>query len=139
MNDNYIASLKKLISEYGLEDKIRFVPFVEKPMEIMQCLNLTILSTYEETFGLVVAESMLVGSPVIGCNAGGVPEIIQDGMNGLLFETKNIQSLSEKIMIMIESKDLRDKFIKMVYHLLKKNLIMTDTLAICRISLELYE
>ena len=112
MNDNYIASLKKLISEYGLEDKIRFVPFVEKPMEIMQCLNLTILSTYEETFGLVVAESMLVGTPVIGSNAGGVTEIIQDGMNGLLFETKNIQSLSEKIMIMIESRDLRDKFIK---------------------------
>ena len=112
MNDDYMLNLNRLISEYCLEEKIRFVPFVNKPMEIMQCLDLTILSTYEETFGLVVAESMLVGTPVIGSNAGGVPEIIQDGMNGLLFETKNVQSLSEKIMIMIESKDLRDTFIK---------------------------
>mgnify|MGYP001295162646 CR=1 FL=1 len=85
MNDDYMLNLNRLISEYCLEEKIRFVPFVNKPMEIMQCLDLTILSTYEERFGLVVAESMLVGTPVIGSNAGGVPEIIQDGMNGLLF------------------------------------------------------
>ena len=65
--------------------------------------------TYEETFGLVAAEAMLMGVPVIGSNAGGIPEIIQNNINGLLFETKNSNSLKQKISMMINSLELRQK------------------------------
>ena len=48
-----------------------------------------------------------MGVPVIGSDAGGVPEIIEDGKNGLMFETKNSNSLAEKILIFINNKELR--------------------------------
>ena len=67
------------------------------------------MPTYEETFGLVVAESMLMGTPVIGSNAGGVPEIIEDRFNGLLFEPKSSKSLKDKITDMYDSEELRKK------------------------------
>ena len=75
----------------------------------MPCFDLIILPTYEETFGLIVAEAMLMGTPVIGSDAGGVPEIITHKKNGLLFETKNHHDLKEKIELLIENQSMRDR------------------------------
>ena len=71
----------------------------------MPCFDLIILPTYEETFGLIVAEAMMMEVPVIGSNAGGVPEIINDQENGLLFESKNYTDLRKKIDFIIEKKE----------------------------------
>ena len=117
MNEDYYKNLKKYISDYSLEDLVKFVPFLPYPdsMKAMSYLDITILPTYEETFGLVIAESMIVGTPVIGSKAGGVPEIINDGNNGYLFEPKNVDSLEEKILNLYLNKDLRNKLSKNAY------------------------
>ena len=117
MNEDYYKKLKKYISDYSLEDLVKFVPFLPYPdsMKAMSYLDITILPTYEETFGLVIAESMIVGTPVIGSKAGGVPEIINDGNNGYLFEPKNVDSLEEKILNLYLNKDLRNKLSKNAY------------------------
>ena len=109
MNKDYLDQLETMISKYELEERVSIIPFIESPMDLMPLLDLVILPTYEETFGLVVAESMLMGTPVIGSNAGGVPEIIEDQVNGLLFEPKNYTSLKEKIIKLYESPELRKK------------------------------
>ena len=109
MDKKYLDRLAGMIKNFNLDHKVSFVPFLESPMEIMSFLDLVILPTYEETFGLVVAESMLMGTPVIGSNAGGVPEIIEDCSNGLLFETKSSKSLKDKIIDMYDSEELRKK------------------------------
>ena len=70
----------------------------------MPCFDLIILPTYEETFGLIVAEAMMMQVPVIGSNAGGVPEIINHQENGLLFESKTID-LQKRIDFIIEKKE----------------------------------
>ena len=117
MNEDYYKKLKKYISDYSLEDLVKFVPFLPYPdsMKAMSYLDITILPTYEETFGLVIAESMIVGTPVIGSKAGGVPEIINDGNNGYLFEPKNVDSLEKKILNLYLNKDLRNKLSKNAY------------------------
>ena len=43
------------------------------------------------------------GIPVIGCNTGGTPELIQDGVNGFLYERGNIQQLADKIRYLIDN------------------------------------
>ena len=109
MDTKYLDKISNMIKDYNLQDKVSIVPFIDSPMEIMSFLNLVILPTYEETFGLVVAESMLMETAVIGSNAGGVPEIIQDGYNGLLFKTKDHNSLKSKIIDIYSSEELRNK------------------------------
>ena len=89
MDNKYLDKLNNMIDEFELQKQISITSFIESPMELMPLLDLVILPTYEETFGVVVAESMLMGTPVIGSNAGGVPEIIEDKINGLLFECSN--------------------------------------------------
>ncbi len=112
MDDDYKSNLINKCDQYGLTDRVRFIPFIDNPSEIMSVIDLVILPTYEETFGLVVAEAMMVRTPVIGSNAGGVPEIINDQYNGLLFTTKDSSSLAEKIYLLYGSSDLRNKIVK---------------------------
>ena len=109
MDSKYLDRLSIMIKDYNLKDRVSIVPFIESPMEVMPFLDLVILPTYEETFGLVVAESMLMGTPVIGSNAGGVPEIIEDGFNGLLFEPKDYKAIGHKIIDFYSSEELRKK------------------------------
>jgi glycosyltransferase involved in cell wall biosynthesis len=111
MDIEYKNRLLKDATDYNLINNLRFIDFVDSPMSYMPCFDIIILPTYEETFGLIVAEAMLMKVAVIGSNAGGVPEIISNRENGLLFETKNAKDLSEKINILLNDSDLRNKLI----------------------------
>jgi len=42
-------------------------------------------------------ESLCLGTPVLGANIGGIPEMIEENRNGMLFESRNVGSLVEKI------------------------------------------
>jgi glycosyltransferase involved in cell wall biosynthesis len=67
---------------------------------------LVVPSVCYESFGLVIAEAMLQGRPVIGSRIGAIPEIIDDGVNGLLFEPGNTDELAEKIRYLWDRPDL---------------------------------
>ena len=67
--------------------------------------NLLIHPSYSEGLGSVILEAMQAGLPVIGSRAGGIPDIIDDGVSGLLVEPGNAQSLSDAI-IAVYSNDL---------------------------------
>ena len=62
-----------------------------------------------ESFGLIYIEAMSYGKPVIGCNVGGVPEIIEDNKNGLLANVGNAQSLAEKLLYLINNPEQRQQ------------------------------
>ena len=111
MSEQYKEDLLINAKIYHLTHYLKFINFVDSPMLYMPFFDLVILPTYEETFGLVAAEAMIMGVPVIGSDAGGVPEIISHGTNGLLFETKNASDLSKKIDMLYENKALRDQLV----------------------------
>jgi len=62
-----------------------------------------------ESFGLVHLEAMMFGKPVIGCNIGGMKEIIEDGVTGLLAKPGDADSLRSLIEELIENSDIRLK------------------------------
>ena len=111
MDYKYKNRLLHDASKYNLINNLRFIDFVDSPMSYMPCFDVIILPTYEETFGLIVAEAMLMKVAVIGSNAGGVPEIISHRENGLLFETKNAKDLSKKINILLNNPVLRNNLV----------------------------
>lgn len=62
-----------------------------------------------ESFGLIFLEAMRVGKPVIGCRAGGVPEIVSDGDNGFLTMPGNVGDLADAIVKLVGSASLRER------------------------------
>lgn len=60
-----------------------------------------IASEMFENNPLSVIESMCLGTPVLGANIGGIPELIDEGVNGMAFESGNVADLTEKIKVMM--------------------------------------
>lgn len=106
---SYVERLKTMVRDRGLTDQIRFEPFYPNPQEIMSCCDIVALTTKAETFGLVLVEAMQCGVAVIGSDAEGVPEIIDDGKTGLLFEPGSVESLARSIRTLLEDPALRHR------------------------------
>ena len=82
----------------GNDSRIHFHGFVtgEALEKLYQKANLVVVpSIWHEPFGIIIIESLKHGTPVIGSNIGGIPEIIEPGNNGLLFEAGNVAELKD--------------------------------------------
>jgi glycosyltransferase involved in cell wall biosynthesis len=66
-------------------------------------------SEWYENCSMVVLEAMALGKPVIGSRTGGIPEQVEDGITGLLFEMGNVDELAEKMKLLARRPDLRSR------------------------------
>ncbi|WP_020618767.1 glycosyltransferase family 4 protein [Paenibacillus daejeonensis] len=92
-NIDYFRDLRERVAEAGLLDRIRFTGFREDVTAICCAADLLLLCSDNEPFGRVITEAMAQGVPVVGTRAGGVPEIIRHGEDGLLYETGDVDEL----------------------------------------------
>lgn len=112
MDKGYREKLKHQATRLGIPANIKFQDFVSNPQQLMQLCDCIVLASAKETFGLVLPEAMRAGVAVIGSNSGGVPEIINHGETGLLFETGSIPSLYKQIEKLFLDSDLMNKLAK---------------------------
>jgi len=99
--------LKDFPEQY--KKNVDFLGFVEKellPGHFRKCDVFVAPSLYE-SFGLVYIEAMAYGKPVIGCGVGGVPEVVKDGITGLLVPPEDYQRLAEAILRLLKEPALR--------------------------------
>lgn len=112
MQKSYQQDLEQSIRHTKANEFIRFKEFLADAASFMPCFDLVILSTHCETFGLVLIEAMRAGVAVVGTNAGGVPEIIEDNVSGLLVEPRSVKSMQAAIEKLYNNPDLRAAFAK---------------------------
>jgi len=93
----YKEELLRLQSENQLENVVNFKGNSPKINELLHKYHYLIQPTYMECFSLSILESLACNVPVITTTVGGNPEIIKDGINGYIFEPKDIGRLSEII------------------------------------------
>lgn len=110
MSDEYLAALQKDIVMRGLTDRIVFTGFTREASVMMQICDVMVLATENETFGLVLIEAMMCGMCVVGSDSGGPLEIIDDGINGLLFKTFDADDLASKLKVLQENSELREHY-----------------------------
>lgn len=99
----------------------------DMPIEARQCLNyigivsleqrdclyretdLCVVPSRYESFGMVLLEAMRYGKPVISCQAGGIPEVIEQGKTGLLVPPEDPDALAEALVYLLSNPTLRKK------------------------------
>ncbi len=100
---------KKLISEYNLEDKIVLKGYADDPEKALNGMDLFVLPSRYEGIPYVILEAMRAAKPLISTNVGGIGEIIQNGINGVLVEKENAEILAEKVKELWNSPELRNR------------------------------
>ena len=90
--------LKALVQEFRLQGRVHFTGFQEDPLSIMRALDLFVLSSHMEGLGLVLLEAMACSVPIVATRAGGIPEIVQEGVSGVLVPPRNPEQLAQAIL-----------------------------------------
>lgn len=97
---------EKLANELGISNRIKFLGIRNDVPRIFKTSDIVIVSSHWEGFGLVAAEGMAAGKPVIASDIPGLGEVVRGA--GILFEKGNTQELSSKINNLFEDKSLYD-------------------------------
>lgn len=100
-----------LANVLGIRDRIEFLG-PKSRAEIATLLSgckVFVLPSRFETFGIVILEAMACQKPVIATRAGGMPEIIENGKNGILVEPDNPHLLAEALITMLKDDVLRNR------------------------------
>jgi len=103
----YLDPLRKLKKSRGLDrtDLLGYIPEGMK-RRFIASLDVSVLPSRADTFGIVLLEAMREGVPVIGADAAGIPDVIQDGENGLLFEYGDVDGLRGCIHTLLTDVDV---------------------------------
>jgi len=102
----YTRRVRRIARDLGLGDRVDWRGFVSDPAEVYRSSDVVLVCSRSEAFGRVAIEAMAHGCPVVGTNSGGLPEIIEDGSNGLLYEPGNYRMLAERILHLAGDRDL---------------------------------
>jgi glycosyltransferase involved in cell wall biosynthesis len=102
------TSLVDQVARSGLSHRVRFVGRTDRAttVELFASAKLFVLPSRHEPFGIVILEAMAAGAPVVASAVGGVPEFVQDGVNGVLAPPGNANALASAIRRVWSTPDL---------------------------------
>jgi N-acetyl-alpha-D-glucosaminyl L-malate synthase BshA len=80
--------------ELGIDEHVRFLGKIDAVAPLLAAADLFLLPTQSESFGLSALEALASGVPVIGTNAGGLPEVVRDGESGVLCAVGDVDGMS---------------------------------------------
>lgn len=96
----YVAALHAAVVRHRLQHAVRFrgrVDHSEVPVVLSRYDAFVLASEWDEPFSRALLEAMAIGLPVIGTSTGGTPEVVTDGVNGLLFRAGDAAMLAAQI------------------------------------------
>lgn len=111
--DGYRSKVKEMVKENGLEDDVKFVGMVldEDKVSVYQDADIFALPSYSENFGIVVAEAMYFGLPVVTTPNVGISNIVKDYKAGFVVD-KDESKVSNAMLKILENENLFNKMSK---------------------------
>jgi N-acetyl-alpha-D-glucosaminyl L-malate synthase BshA len=85
----------ELARELGVLDRVTFTGVLDGVADALQAANLLLLPSEMESFGLVALEAMASGVPVVASDVGGIPEVVEHGVTGLLAPLGDVDKMAE--------------------------------------------
>ena len=103
------GDLDARISAAGLKPHVQLAGFREDLDRILPCIDLLVHPATMEGLGVSLLQASSAGVPIIAADAGGIPEAVRDGVNGLLFPPGDVQALADAIRRLLTDVDLRHR------------------------------
>jgi len=111
--ERYKENLQIFVRQLGISSYVEFSGRKSDMPKVLSELDILVMATTtQEAFGRVLIEAQAVGVPVIGTKVGGVVEIIEDGVNGILIPPEDHEAMAEAITRLYKDKELVRRFVK---------------------------
>lgn len=107
-DSQYVNYLKNLVINLQVDKNVKFLGFQKQISKILENCDVCLVPSKAEPFGRVVIEAMALGVPVIAANSGGIPEIIDDGIDGILVPPNDIGKWAMAIKSILTNQELRE-------------------------------
>lgn len=101
--------LETFVEKENLNSNVRFTGLCDDPSQLLKDIDIFVLPSLYESFGIVLLEAMAQYKPVIASNVNGIPEVVTDGETGILVPPANPEALSEAIIKLTRDKELAKK------------------------------
>ena len=130
------APLKALAKELGVEQEVCFAGWVDDTDAFYRSLDINTLTSLSETFPYVLTEGARFALPTVASQVGGVPYLIDHGINGFLFPARDAQALSVHLAALAASPGLRARLGHALLEKARRDFSLDATI---RTQLEIYE
>lgn len=106
------ARLARLAADLGLADRVRFLGYVphDSVPSLLRAVDVLVLPSEYEELGTAIVEAMYSGLPVVATRTGGVPELVEHGVNGLLVPPRDAIALAGALRLVLGDRDLARRF-----------------------------
>jgi N-acetyl-alpha-D-glucosaminyl L-malate synthase BshA len=104
-----VEPARELAADLGIEDRVRFVGAHRDVAGILAQLDLFLLPSQYESFGLAALEAMSCGVPVVATRVGGLPEVVEDGSSGFLCEVGDYRCMGRMAVEILGDPERRRK------------------------------
>jgi L-malate glycosyltransferase len=108
-DEAYLNQLQETASRLRVGDQLRFTGYIENLPALLAAFDIIAAPSDNEAFSLALAEAMASGCAVVATRAGGMAEIVEDGVTGVLIERDSARSLIAALSRLLGDKRLREK------------------------------
>lgn len=127
--------LESLTVELGLTDTVFFLGWQDDPNEIMSSIDISVLTSISESFAYSVLEGARFRKATISTRVGGIPDLIENGKNGFLFEPGDVDRFAELILELAADENKRTEMGQRLY---EKALAQFSVESMGRTQIEIY-
>jgi glycosyltransferase involved in cell wall biosynthesis len=104
----YMAQLQQYVRDAQIDSHVKFWGFQADIPAMLANMDIAVLASLQEPFGRVVIEAMAMQKPVVATAVGGVPEIVADGVTGLLIPPADVDALAQALEVLILDREQRN-------------------------------
>ena len=94
----YRSEVEAMVKQLGLREQVIFTGYREDIVDVLHSLDILVISSLSEGFGLTAIEAMAMKVPVVATRVGGLPEIIKHGSNGILVPPAEGQAIAQAVL-----------------------------------------
>lgn len=130
--DGEVKKYQQLAGSKGLSDQIGFLGWIgpEQKEVLLKQASVLVLPSYNEGLPMSIIEAMVNGIPVVASNVGGIPDVVQTGLDGYLIEPGDVKALADSLSMVLTDEEAYQKMSAHVLENMRSNFSMEQTITI---------
>jgi glycosyltransferase involved in cell wall biosynthesis len=117
----WFDKMRGLARELGLSNRVHFTGQRTDIPDVMRSIDVLVVPSLNEGFGRVILEANAAGVPAVGADAAGIPEVIQDGITGVLVPPKDEVAMASAVLRLLDNADLRERWTQTLPEFVRQN------------------